>query len=85
MTHSIPGLPNGKYTGNSLAENVSCFLPLQCPVSYDIVGDGLSPYLFAVNASTGWITVKENLADDTGLVYKVNHGSPGIDNTPDTL
>ena len=43
----------------------------QCPVTYDIVGDGKAVYLFAVNATSGWIRVVRELTDDTALSYTV--------------
>lgn len=48
---------------------------LQCPVKYDIVGDGLAPQLFAINEDTGLISLKVSLMEDTGLEYKVFLGN----------
>jgi len=43
----------------------------QCPVNYEIAGDGKATYLFDINATNGAIILKKSLTEDTALSYLV--------------
>ena len=45
---------------------------LQCVINYDIVGEGLAGYLFAVHETTGVIRSVRALTDDRATQYKVS-------------
>ncbi len=44
---------------------------LQCPVKYEITGDGLSTNLFNLEESTGVITLVQPFTVDVGTLYVV--------------
>ena len=47
------------------------FCIFQCPVSYDITGDGLASTLFSIDSESGEITLTQPLSIDTSISYVV--------------
>ena len=51
-----------------------CFISvvLQCPLKYEIAGEGLSTSLFRIDEKTGLITLKQSFTTDVGTFYTVS-------------